>query len=429
MISDPGEQKTGMWRDGVFLRFYGASLLGFAATQISRVILPILIFEMTGSALSTASVYMLQMLPYIFFGLLAGAIADRVDRRRIMLLANLARALTLTLIPLSAAFDLLSPPLVYTCAFIAGIAWVWADAANFGAVPMIVGRPSIVAATSVLNSSWMLAGIVGLPVGGVLVATIGAENAITISAAGFALAGVGFSFIGRSLRSPAIEDRQGNPIARIAGDVNQGVRYVRRHRIIGPLTLLGFGSMVTSGAVTGLLVVYGVDQLQLLPDDYRHGWLYATGAAGGLIAVILLPALARRFSQAYIAIIGYAINALFLFGVGLTDNLYLALFLLFVWDGTLSLTISNGVALRQRLSPDHLQSRVSATGRLAAAIGVPIGAGTAGTIADIAGIQTAVLSMAAGAGILALIAWWSPLGRTGKAEIKRLEDEAAETRS
>lgn len=199
---------------------------------------------------------------------------------------------------------------------------------------------------------------------------------------------------------------------------------MRRHALIGPLTLLGFGSSLTNGAIASLLVVYGVRQLGLADDDARVAWLYAAGTAGALAAALSLPWLSRRCSQPRISLVSFAATCVLLVGIGLSSTLAVSLVLLFAWEGALSLAIFNGIALRQQLTPDGLQSRVNATGRMLAAGGLPLGAVLGGLVADAVSVRAAVLVMAAGVGLSTLAGWLSPLRRADRELVSRMIADA-----
>lgn len=411
-----------LWRDGAWRLLVFGEVVSFVGSQVTRVVLPILVFQLTGSALQTSLLLALETLPYLLFGLIAGAVGDRVDRRALMVGGNALNGLTLATIPILAALDALSVSLVYVVACASALIWVWTDAAAFGALPAIVGRQHLVAAQSSLMAIWTVAGLVALPAGGALAAAIGASTAIWIDAGSYLAAAVVLACIRRPFSTGA---GAGAPAAarlvrRTLDDIAEGLRYLRRHALIGPLTALGFLSSLTGGAVTGLIVVYGVRQLDLPADDARLGWLFGAGAAGALVAALALPRLVRRVSPPRISLFGLTANCLLLLVVALSGDLAVSLVALFAWELAMVLTVMNGIALRAQLTPDRLQSRVNATGRMLAAGGLPLGALLGGVIADAASVRVAYIVMAAGAGLSATLGWLSALRRVDAETVARL---------
>jgi MFS family permease len=374
------------------------------------VVLPILVFQLTGSALQTSLLATLEVLPYFAFGLFAGALADRVDRRRLMVICNLIQAVLVGSIPLVAAFGALGIAQIYAVALLSMTAFVWFDAANFGALPALVGRERVVAANSAIWSASTIVGIVVPALGGALAALLGAANAIALDAASFLISAVLLATITRAFNAVRSPDPEGGSIARrIVGDIREGLAFVWQHQLVRTLTLVGFGNSFSSGAVIRLLVVYAVRVLGLAETDGRVGLLYTSTAIGGLVASPLLPALTRRMAVGRITLIGLFAHLAMLFAVALAPNLWAGIVLIGVWDLCNTLIVINGIALRQQVTPDHLQARVNTTARMIAWGGQPFGAAIGGALAEVFDVRSALLLVAVGVGLSALLGWFSPL--------------------
>lgn len=387
-----------------------------AGSAITRVVLPILVFQLTGSALQTAALVAVEVLPYLVFGLPAGAVADRVNRRVLMVGGDLVNAALLASIPLAAAFGVLTVAQVYVVALLSATAFVWSDAADVGALPFIVGRDHVVEANSALWSARTLVTVIVPSVAAALAAAIGAATVVGLDAISYLVSALAVARI-RVAFGVTAADTAGRPLLRLARDVAEGLRFVRRHALIGPLTVMGFGNSFTGGAVLGLLVVYGVRQLGIDADDGRLGLLFSAGAAGGLLAAVLLPRLVRAAGAVRVSLWGLGANVVFLVGVALSGELAWSLALLVGWQGTYSLVINNGIALRQLVTPDRLQSRVNASARMVAWGGQPLGAVTGGLLAQATSVRTALLIVALGVGSSAALGWASPLRGIEQADL------------
>lgn len=403
-----------LWRDRSFTLFWLARTISLAGSAITAVVLPILVFQLTGSAFQTALLATLEVLPYFVFGLFAGALADRADLKRLMVASSVANAVLTGSIPFAAVLGLLSLPQIYIVAVLSMTAFVWFDAANFGALPALVGRERVVEANSIIWSTSTIIGIGGPAVGGLLQATIGPATAISLDALSFALAalvlgGVPHTFAQKAPAVLAMEPAEGSVMRRTFRDIHEGLRFVWRQRLVRALTLLGFGNSLTGGAVTGMLVVYAVRALGLAERDTRIGVLFAAGAVGSLVASLLLPRLSKRFPIGRITLAGLFANVTLLVGVALAPNFGVGLVLYLLWEACYTLVIINGIALRQVVTPDHLQSRVNVTARIIAWGGAPFGAAIGGVVAEFTTIRTAYLVMAVGVALSALIGWFSPL--------------------
>lgn len=393
------------WRDPAFrwLWFGGsASVLG---SRVTLVVLPVLVFQLTGSAVLTGLLLTVEATPYLLFGLLAGAVADRVDRRMLMIVCDLSCAAAMASVPVAAGLGLLTVPHVFVAAAVVATAFVWRDGAWFGVLPAVVGRERVVAAMGILVSTSGLLQVVGPALGGVLVATVGAPTALWIDAAGYLVSAATLPLIRRPFRTEA---RDG-PRTRIRADIAEGLRYVRLHPLIGPLTLMGFGHSLTGGALIGLLVVVGVERLGLAADDARMGWLWSAGALGALAAAVALPWLVRSVGQPRLDLLVRTAHTVLLVGVVLAADLAVALVALFLWWGTYQLATTSAITLRQQLTPDRLQGRVNVTARMIAWGGQPVGAALGGALAEVLDIRVALLVAGLGSASSVVYGWCSPL--------------------
>jgi hypothetical protein len=149
--------------------------------------------------------------PYLLFGLLAGALADRGDRRRLMVGGDLLRAALVGSVPLAAALGVLKLPHVYLAALGVAVVFVWADAASFGALPALIGRQRLPAANSARWSASTTLTITGPAVAGVLVATVGPTPALWVDAASYLASALLLASIRRSFQHRQEGDTPARP--------------------------------------------------------------------------------------------------------------------------------------------------------------------------------------------------------------------------
>jgi MFS family permease len=403
-----------LWRDvgkyRSFVLYWLGRAISLLGTAITSVVLPIVVYRLTASAFLTSLLATFEVLPYLCFGLFAGVLADRTDRRRLMVGCDLLNTLLLGSIPLAAIFNVLTIPHIFLVAFLSA-AYVWFDAANFGALPTLVGRERIVTATSAVWSMSTIVQIIGPAVGGVLAATIGPAQVISFDALSYVPSAASLLLIPRALSTLHLIDPSSHlSISNIFSGIGEGVIFIRRHRLVRVLTLLGFGISFTGGAVGGLLVVYAVWALDLPANDARIGLLFTAGAIGSLLASLMLPQVTRRFPVGWITLGAMMLNLLFLLGLVLASSLLaVSLILYALWELCYTLTTTNGIALRQVVTPDHLQSRVNAYARMIAWGGTPFGAAVGGLLAQWTTIRTTYLVMAVGVALSIVLGWFSPL--------------------
>ncbi len=405
-----------LWRDRSFVLFWLARAVSIAGTAITTVVLPILVFRLTGSALLTSSLAALEAIPYLLFGLFAGAIADRVDRRRLMVVSDLLNLVLLASIPVAARLDLLTIAQIYVVGLLSATAFVWFDTANFGALPTLAGPKRLVSATSAIWSMSTLVAIVMPGLAGLLAATLGPAEAITLDVLSYGCSAVLLLLVPHAFngtRGPTDSDQRGGIAATrcILGEIGEGVHFLWHQRLVRTMVLIGFGVSTMGGAVTGLLVVYSVQALDLTATDERLGLLFTAGAVGALGTTLLLPVLNKRISPSPITLVGLFLTLIFLVATALAPNFLTGLVALGLWNATYSLVVINGIALRQLVTPEPLQSRVNATGRMITWGGTPFGAAVGGVIAQATNVRVAYLAMAAIVAICCIFGWFSPLRR------------------
>lgn len=399
------------WELPDYRRFLAARSVAMFGATLSQVAFPILVYRMTGSAALTALTAVVETLPYLLVGLVAGALADRWDRRRTIVVGEVGSGLALLTVPAAASADALTIGHLLAAATVVSTLFVFTDAATFGLVPRLVGRDRVASATSLLTSVGTLLGLVGPVAGGVLVAVIdpawvlGADGAAYLVSAAI-IAGI------RTETSPSAPRADDDPPPRLRTSIAEGIDFIRHHPLVLRLTVLGIGCSLASGALTGLLVVLGVDRLGLRDDDPLIGWLFAAGAAGSLLATLLLPRLQRRVGVGIITTAGYALAWVALLTASVATGLALALPAILIFHLAATTVIVNGIITRQVVTPDVLQGRVNTTARLIAWGGSPLGAGLAGVLAEGVGTGWALRIVGSGLAISLVLAVATGLAKT-----------------
>jgi MFS family permease len=395
-------------RDRSFRRLWLAHAVTTAGSWVSFVVLPLFVYQLTGSPLQTALLSVVQFVPYPLFGLVAGAVADRSDRRRLMIGSELASGVALGSVPLAAAFDALTLPHVYLVGFLATSFYVWFDAADFGAVPAIAGKQNVVEAQSAIYSTATFLGIIAPSVGGLLAAVVGAANAVALDATTYGVSALLILSIRRPFATDVPEPLTEPIVRRTVRDIREGLSFLWSQQIVRTLTLLGFGVSFSGGAMSGLLVVYAVQALGFSDRGGAVGVLFSAVAAGTLLGSLALPRLARRIAPTRITLWALPVDTVLLLGVACAPGLGAALALLLAWSLVQMTIILNGITLRQRVTPDRLQGRVNVTARMIAWGGTPFGALVGGVIADRAGVRVALAAVAGGVAASAVAAWLTP---------------------
>jgi MFS family permease len=412
-----GEARQSLFGEAAFLRWASAEGVSMVGSAVTTVVLPLVVYEATGSAAQTGALFALRVIPYLLFGAVAGPIADRGNRRRLIIGGNLIEGVLVATIPVANLFGVLTVAQVYVVGLLSAAVFVFADAAVFGAVPALVGTDRLAAANGLLGSIASGADIVGPAIGGVLAATIGATNAVWLDAASFLVAAAVLSTIRSNFR---LTDPTDGPLLVVA-QVRRALRFVREHRTLASLLAIGFGNSLAYGAVVGLTVPYAVERLRLASDDSRIGLLYSAGGVGALVAGVTFSRLFRMSRVHWITPGVLAVTAIVFAGLTTTGRWFAAVALLTVSSWGTATAIVTGITYRQLVAPDDLRSSVNVLGRMIAWGGQPFGAAIG---AYIAGARDVHAAYAAATAVMAIsaIGGGIALRRSARADARDQDD-------
>jgi len=383
-----------------FRRWFLSRSVSVAGTAASAVALPVLVYRTTGSAALTAAVVGLEALPYLAFGLFFGALADRLPRKRAMVRADIVNAALATTIPVADAFGVLTVWHLLAVAFGIGVGFCWFDSAAWGALPRLVGKARLPEANSLIWGTSVVIGIVSPAATGVFMTAAGPSLVLAIDAASY----LGSAVLIASVRTPLTPERPER--VRLAADIGAGLRFIWREPVVRTLTSTGFLLAIAGGGTFGLLVVHADQALRVASGDWRIGLLYSASAFGGLVAAVLLPRTARRVGEGVVSVAGYSLFAVAIVVLASAYSPLVGLAGWVLWEFAYTMSITNGINVRQQLTPDEMQGRVNTTGRMIAWGGTPFGALIGGLVAQAtsARIAYAVLTVPVVVGLALLIA-------------------------
>ena len=395
-----------LWRNRAFVVFWSARTISFAGTGITMVVLPVLVYSMTRSPAWVATVGLMEFVPYLAFGLLAGAVADRVNRKRIMVACDVTAAVLLVTVPVTAAFHRLVIAQLLVVALGIATVYVWFDAANFGTLPALVERAELPVAASLIGSSGQVALLCAPTAGAALLTFMPPSYALGFDAASYVIS----ALLLLSIRRPFARARPGREPKRIRADIAEGLRFLWHQPVIRTMSFSVTCVCLGWGGTFALLVVYASRALHLTHVDVRLGLLYSVGELGGLLAAAAVPTLIKRLPIGPMAAAFLAANAAALGFLAVAPSYGWALPAFFLDELTYLIVLTTGITLRQMLTPDHLQARVNTAGRMLAGAGLPVGAALGGFLAEALPIRLTfgllTISVAAGA----CLAGWSCLG-------------------
>ena len=378
---------------------------------------PLLIASMTDSPVLVASGAVMQFLPWLLFGLHAGAIADRVDRRVLIMCANGIRALVLVALCAFLITGTASIWIVLAVAFVYGCAEVFVDTTSSTLLPMMVKKKDLGIGNARLQAGFLVANQFGGPPLGAFLFALGSFWPFAAQAICVALAVVLISRIART-RVPARESDGGRTA--VHTDIVEGIRWLWRNPPVRTLVIIILTFNITWAAPWGVLVLYATEHLQMGPVGY--GALTTASAIGGLLSTVSFGWLERRFTFTALMRVCLTAEVLMHLAFALTTSGAVALVIMvgfgayaFIW-GTISTTV------RQRLVPHQLQGRIASVNMVGVFGGLVIGQALGGVIAQVWGLTAPWWFAFVGAALtLALV--WRPISHIVAA--RTIDDEDA----
>nr|WP_281385898.1 MFS transporter [Nocardioides luti] len=394
------------------MRYLVSRCLSVAGNVATLIALPVLVYRTSDDAGLTALVAGCEAAPYLLLGLFSGALTDRWDRRRVMIVADVLSTLVLATIPLAAWLGTVTVPHVLAVAFVGPSIGVFFDGAVFGAVPTLVGRDRIASANSLTWSVQSVIEIVVPSVVGALMAVLDPAWLLGFDALTFAASAALIAGIHRPMHD-ATRARSALTVRQVFRDIGEGLDYLVHHPGVRTMTVIGFVQCVSLGGYMALSVVWIDRVLGLGTDGWRFGVTYAAWALGGLAASLSLPALVRFVTPARITLLALPVAAGIGIAVSRLQTWWLAAPLMMVWAAAATLVTINSITYRQQVTPEHLLGRVNTAGRMLSwGIGWTGGALLAGLVVGPLGLRPTMLAFTVVNLVGVLVAWTSPLRRT-----------------
>jgi MFS family permease len=393
------------------MRVWTGAFISGTGDEITLLALPWLVLQLTHSPFQLGLVAGLQNLPFLLFTLIAGVYADRWDRRRIMLSADLLRFASLATIPIAAFFGVLSIAQIYVIAFVAGTGRVWFDVAQYALLPGIVEPDQLVDANSKFQTSDGVSVLLGPSIGGFLIKLGGAANAIAADAASFLISATAIFTL------PSLRARQSPAEVGWKAQLVGGLRYLVHHRPIFENALALMALLFFATMVDAVFVFYAQHELHL--DAALTGIVLGAAGLGPIIFGSLAPRLSRRFRIGQLMVaaaisVGPLLAVLDL-ALILPRSLAIALVGASVALSFGMVTLWNVATLsyRQAVIPGELMSRVNSSLRFIGWGTMPIAAFVGGLLAQTIGVRWLIAISAVG---LTLVG----AGLASLSEIRRL---------
>ena len=358
---------------------------------------PLLVASETQDPALVALAGLLTYLPWLLFGLWAGVLADRLDRRRLVVAVDLARAAVLAVLTVTLVTGRVNIPVVLATMFLVGLAEVFADTTTGTLLPMVVDRADLG-----IGNARMMAGfvatnqLIGPAVGAVLFSAGRAWPFLTQAVC----VALGALMVGR-MRLPAVP----RPATRshVRRDIAEGLRWTWGNAPVRTLTLTIVTFNVTYGAAWSVLVLYAQQRLEL--GAVGFGLLSTSVAVGGILGMASYDWLERHATLGNIMRVGLLIETFTHLGLALTTVPAVAMTIMFVFGAHAFVWGTTSRTVRMRAVPTELQGRVGSLYAIAVFGGIVAGQAVGGVVGRAWGVTGPFWFAFAGSALILALIW------------------------
>ena len=359
---------------------------------------PLLVASETRDPFLVALAVVLQRLPWMLFGLLAGVLADRLDRRAIVIAVHAARAVILGLLAVTVALDRVDIAVVLVAMFLLGTAETFADTTSSTLLPMVVERPDLGVGNARIMAGFVTVNqLAGPPIGAAMFAS--AKIAPFVAEAVLMLLS---ALLAARVALPA-HGRDRSERAHVIREIGEGWRWLWHNPAVRTLAITIVTFNVTFGAAWSVLVLYAIERLDA--GEIGFGLLTTATALGGVVATGLYDRLAARVSLGNLMRAGLLIETGTHLALAVTTTTWVALVIMFVFGAHAFVWGTTSTSVRQRAVPTELQGRVASVYLIGMQGGLVVGGAVGAVIAGAWGVVSPFWFAFVGSALLVVLIW------------------------
>jgi DHA3 family macrolide efflux protein-like MFS transporter len=367
-----------------FFLLWLSQLVSQSGDLVFEVALLWLVLEVTWSVFAVGLVVAVTLLPGVLLGPFLGVYIDRWDRRRILIVTNVLEGVVVAALSGLILAHTIDLPLILGVVFILGTGSQVVRTAANATIPLVVARDDLGPANSLMTFSSSFNQVVGLAVGGVVVALFGVTLPIEYDALSFFAAALILVGVAAAFGQPSVADASKPP--RFSEEFAEGIRFIRENRFLVELIVLAAFLNFFGNAVGALFAPYS--KLVLHGGAATYGFLGATLAVGAIVGAAFVGSVNTRTSSGKYVLVGGAVIGAGIAALGFATSIPLALGTVFVLGVALSVTNIPISAVVQAKIPPRLLGRVGAAMGSLILIAGPVGAFFAGAFAQATSVET-----------------------------------------
>jgi MFS family permease len=398
----PPQNLPPIWRNRDYMLLWSGQVVSVLGTGIAGLALPLLVLFLTNNDYAAAGfLQAIYGLPYLLFSLPVGALIDRWDRKRVMLLCDIGRAINVATIPLALYFNVLTVWQLYINSFIEGSLFVFFNIAEVAALPRVVKKVQLPQASAQNEAGYIAANIVAPQLGGILFSVSRFVPFVVDAISYF------FSFISLFFIKTVFQEERKVEERNLRREIGEGIRWLWHHKLIRFMAFLTGGSNFASAGLGLIVIVLAQNLLGITGTEVQEmgpelGTIFTIGSIGGVFGALIGGRLQKRFSFGQVIISVMWVQALLFPLFVFAPNIIIIGIIAALTFMTAPIYNVVQFSYRLALIPDHLQGRVNSAFRMLAFGFAPIGSALAGLMLKYAGVTTTVIVYTIVLGLLSL---------------------------
>jgi MFS family permease len=356
-------RQTNLWRHSNFLRFWGAQSVSLMGTQVSALALPaVAILVLRATPFEVGILAGLPWVAFLVLGLPAGALADRLSKRRIMILSDGLRALALGAIPLTFFLGVLSLPILYIAGALVGLGNVFFEISSAAYLPVLLQSEALVEGNSKLSLSEGASLVGGPALGGLLIGVVGGAFAILADVFSYVFSGILLSLV--RTHEPLVRGQSKLSLRQMGSDIREGLIFLWHSPTIFTISIVSTIQNLGDSMGQVLLLVLLYQTLHLEPS--LIGLAFTLGSVGFILGAISAKFLTIRLGIGrlmFISSCSGAISFLLLPLAVLGFPLLWVILTRFLYGLHIPTYNITSASLRQAIVPPEIQGRLNAATR------------------------------------------------------------------
>jgi MFS family permease len=367
-------------RSSSFARFYAGQTLSYLGDGLRTLAIPLLVFRLTGSGAAIGWAWGLELLPYAAVSVIGGSLADRVDRRRLMLACDALRFVVMMLFAVALATGRLTIGMIYAGVLILAIGGSIFLGAQSSSIPFLLGKDRVKAGVAALQATEQGVNLIAPPIGGAIFGVAGPLPALLLNAITYLASQVSIA----SVPTFGPEKPSGIPSPReIAADITAGWRFLWGDRALRTLSL--YNALFNSVATIGFVSLIPYFKRAFGAEDHVVGIAFGCFAAGAALGSVIAGRTHVPFARGLL--LTYVLDGLSWLPLAWTQALPLAIAAMVVSSACTGYGVTTIVSWRMRVIPEHLVGRVFGVIRLIVLGGILPGSVLGGWLADRVGVR------------------------------------------